>query len=81
MAMGVDIQEEQTDRYALGEFGDLRLKNRALLHARRVSRQEVCLRPLGGYREGEIRFGRFLANPRVTAKELILHGRPRNISA
>jgi hypothetical protein len=28
MAMGVDIQEEQTDRYALGEFGDLRLKNR-----------------------------------------------------
>jgi hypothetical protein len=24
--MGLDIQEEQIDRYALGEFGDARLK-------------------------------------------------------
>lgn len=26
--MGLDIQEDQIDRYALGDFGDLRLKKR-----------------------------------------------------
>ncbi len=42
-----------------------------MLHERLVSRQAVCLRQLGGDRAGEVRFGRFLANSRVTTKALI----------
>ena len=41
------------------------------MHARLVRKQNVCLRQLGGNRAGEIRFGRFLANARVSTKELI----------
>lgn len=41
------------------------------MHARLVRKQNVCLRQLGGNRAGEIRFGRFLANTRVSTKELI----------
>jgi len=36
-----------------------------------VSRQTVCLRRLGGSRGGELRAGRFLANPRVTAEQIV----------
>lgn len=36
-----------------------------------VDQQSVCLRRLGGCRAGEVRFGRFLANRRVTMKALI----------
>ena len=36
-----------------------------------VAREQVCLRQLGGCRAQEVRFGRFLANPRVTVDRLI----------
>lgn len=36
-----------------------------------VGKQKVSLRQLGEDRAGEVRFGRFLANPRVTVKELV----------
>jgi hypothetical protein len=36
-----------------------------------VARGEVCLRRLGEGRADEVRFGRFLANPRVTVEHLI----------
>lgn len=41
------------------------------MHARMVGKQSVCLRRLGGGRAGEVRFGRFLANPRVTMNDLV----------
>ena len=57
----------------LGRFGDRRLeKGGALLLERMVGRKSVCLRRLAGGRRREIvRFGRFLANPRVTVEHLI----------
>lgn len=36
-----------------------------------VARKQVCLRQLGGRRCQEVRFGRFLANPKVTVERLI----------
>lgn len=36
-----------------------------------VCKQQVCLRQLGGNRAGEVRYGRILANPRVSAMNLI----------
>lgn len=57
----------------LGRFGDRRLeKGGALLFERMVERKSVCLRRLAGGRRREIvRFGRFLANTRVTVERLI----------
>lgn len=51
-------------RHALKETG-------AELHDRMVGRQSVCLRQLGEGRAGEVRFGRFLRNRRVTVEKLI----------
>lgn len=42
-----------------------------MLLGRMVAREQVCLRQLGGGRAGEVRFGRFLANPKVTLERLI----------
>ena len=36
-----------------------------------VARKRACLRQLGGRRSQEVRFGRFLANPKVTVERLI----------
>jgi hypothetical protein len=36
-----------------------------------VSRKTVCLKRLGGDRGGELRAGRFFANPKVTARKMI----------
>jgi hypothetical protein len=36
-----------------------------------VARKTVCLRRLGGERRGELRVGRFFANPKVTAAKLV----------
>ena len=36
-----------------------------------VSQQSVCLRRLGEGRAGEVRFGRFMNNERVTVEELV----------
>lgn len=43
----------------------------AALLGRMVARKKVCLRQLGGGRAEEVRFGRFLANPKVTVERLI----------
>ena len=43
----------------------------AALLGRMVARKQICLRRLGGRRSQEVRFGRFLANPRVTVERLI----------
>lgn len=43
----------------------------AALLGRVVARERVCLRKLGGDRSQEVRFGRFLRNPRVTLERLI----------
>src|SRR4029453_14357755 len=53
--------------WSLGSFGDLRLDKRggAILE-QMVVRKTVCLRRLGGGRGGELRAGRFFANPKVT---------------
>ncbi len=57
----------------LGRFGDRRLDRcGADLLERMISRKSTCLRQLaGGRRSDVVRFGRFLANPRVTADRLI----------
>lgn len=52
-------------------FGDLRLKKTLeLLIERMLSKLTVCLRKLGEDRAGEVRFGRFLANKKVTTERL-----------
>ena len=43
----------------------------AALLERVVARQHVCVRRLAGRRSNEVRFGRFLANPKVTIGRLI----------
>ncbi len=59
-------------RYAAWDFGDFRLKKTAqVLYDRMTSMRDVCLRKLGMNRAGAVRFGRFLANPKVTTEELI----------
>src|SRR3712207_9120020 len=59
--------------WSLGAFEDRRLdKGGAILLERMVGRGEVCLRRLGaGRRPDEVRFGRFLANDKVTLERLI----------
>jgi hypothetical protein len=59
--------------WSLGAFEDPRLdKGGAMLLERMVGRGEVCLRRLGaGRRPDEVRFGRFLANDKVTLERLI----------
>ena len=37
-----------------------------------VKKQTTCIRKLGGSRAGEMRFGRFLRNPAVTTKEMLV---------
>jgi len=57
---------------SLGNFGDERIeKAGAILFQRIIEKCCVCLRKLGGNRSTEVRFGRFLANPKVTVNELI----------
>ena len=58
--------------WSLGTFGDLRLDKRGLQILEQMSaRKTVCLRRLGGDRKGEVRAGRFFANPKVTAAKLV----------
>lgn len=61
-----EMEYEQND---VGGFGDARLKKRSI--QRIVAQQTVCLRKLAGTRAKEVHFGRWLANDKVTAKELI----------
>ncbi len=42
-----------------------------MLLERMAMRTSVCLRRLGGERAGEVRFGRFVANPKVTVEALV----------
>jgi hypothetical protein len=46
-----------------------------------VSRKTVCLRRLGAARRGELRAGRFLANPKVTAEKIIAGWADRTVAA
>lgn len=58
--------------FGVGDFGDRRLNRAgAALHACMVQKQTVCLRRLGGDRAGEMRFGRFIHNPRVSVAGLV----------
>jgi hypothetical protein len=58
--------------YYLGEFGDKRLrKSGSAFYKRMVESESVCLRRLGGNRAGEVRFGRFLSNAKVTHQEIM----------
>jgi hypothetical protein len=71
------ISKKNNRSIRLGRIRPCALKQTgALLPARLVALrgQEVCLRRLGEDRAGEVRFGRFLSNPRVTAKELVGDG-------
>lgn len=43
----------------------------AAILERMVSRKTICLRRLGGTRPGELRAGRFFANPKVTAEKIV----------
>ncbi|MGP9814674.1 IS4 family transposase, partial [Rhodopseudomonas sp. NSM] len=42
-----------------------------------VGRAGISVRRVGGDRAGEIRFTRFLRNPRVTPQEMVAHARAR----
>jgi len=58
--------------WSLGSFGDARLDRvGAIVLERRALRKTVCLRRLGGNRGGEVRFGRFFANEKVTAEKIV----------
>lgn len=46
-----------------------------------VARKTTCLRRLGGARSGELRVGRFLANPKVTADKIIAGWSDRTAAA
>jgi hypothetical protein len=54
------------------ELGDTRLDRVGMaLHEAMVEHQSVCIRQLGQHRAGEVRFGRFLANPKTCVNKLI----------
>src|SRR5271165_2197632 len=58
--------------WSLGSFGDVRLDRvGASILERMTLRKTVCLRRLGGDRGGELRFGRFFANEKVTAERIV----------
>lgn len=62
---------EAEESFYIGEFGDQRLKaSGAELLSRMVEQNSVCLRRLGKNRAGEMRFGRWLSNSKVTAQEI-----------
>lgn len=63
------------EEFYIGEFGDQRLKrNGAKLLRQMVKQKSVCLRRLGNNRAGEMRFGRWLSNPKVTPEEIAREG-------
>jgi len=51
--------------WSLGSFGDVRLDKGGKILERMVALKTVCLRRLGGNRGGELRAGRFFANPKA----------------
>jgi hypothetical protein len=58
--------------FYVGKFGDRRLaRTGAQLYSRMVEQESVCLRRLGRDRAGEMRFGRWLSNPKVTRQEIM----------
>jgi hypothetical protein len=57
---------------SLGRFGDVRLdRTGADFLARMVTRSTVCVQRLGVSRGGVLRYGRFLASPRVSVEKII----------
>ena len=70
----MDWTQEAIGGFRLPEGVDARLKKTAdILLSRMVAQQSVCLRRLGGGRAGEVRFGRFIVNRRVSVGALV-HG-------
>ena len=66
--------QEAIGGFRLPEGVDARLKKTAdILFVRMVAQQSVCLRRLGGGRAGEVRFGRFIVNRRVSVAARV-HG-------
>lgn len=66
---GVEIAAQE---FYVGDFGDDRLgRTGAQLYSRMVEQESVCLRRLGGDRATEVRFGRWLSNPRGTRQEIM----------
>ena len=58
--------------WSVGQFGDARLDNGgAAILEQMVMRKTVCLKRLGGARDGEERIGRFFGNDSVTADKII----------
>ena len=58
--------------WSVGQFGDERLDNGgAAILEQMVMRKTVCLKRLGGARDGEERAGRFFGNDNVTADKII----------
>jgi len=65
---------ERAMQQHLGHFGDSRLRDGGadlLARLMEVGPAGARLRPLGGDRAGEVRFGRFLHNANVTSEEMI----------
>ena len=58
--------------WSVGQFGDARLDNGgAAILEQMVMRKTVCLKRLGGARDGEERIGRFFGNDSVTGDKII----------
>lgn len=70
--MEVATVEIAAQEFHVGYFGDPRLRRTgAQLYSRMVEQESVCLRRLGGDRAAEVRFGRWLSNPKVTRQEIM----------
>jgi hypothetical protein len=57
--------------WSLGSFGICASIKRGGIFEQMVLCKTVCLRRLGGDRTGELRAGRFLASPKVTAAKIV----------
>jgi hypothetical protein len=67
-----EVKEMVEQEFYVGKFGDRRLaRTGAQLYSRMVEQESVCLRRLGRDRAGEMRFGRWLSNPKVTRQEIM----------
>jgi len=58
--------------WSVGQFGDARLDNSgAAMLEQMTVRKTVCLKRIGGARDGELRAGRFFGHENVTADKII----------
>lgn len=65
------LEKGSDEEYCIGEFGDARLKETGARFFRRIVEVgSICLRRLGQNRKGEMQFGRWLRNRKVTYQEI-----------